>query len=209
MTETGDKGPASPESPRPGVARTWIGRILQVPLTILVILYFLFDDLVLSWLRPLFDILGRLRLFVRIADWIHGLGPYQSLVLFLVPFIALEPFKIGGLVLLGIGHVVSGTIMLTCSHLLSLLIVERLFHVTRDKLLTIPWFAWGFRIVMGLKDWAFAQLRNTIAWKFVMALLGRLQRVLRPAETMVLRSAHVVYGFFKWLLLELRARAMK
>jgi hypothetical protein len=182
--------------------QTVIGRILQVPLTILILLYFLFDDLVLSWLRPIYSWAGKRRIFVRFAVWIHHLGPYQALLLFAVPFILLEPFKVGGLVLVGMGKVKAGGIMLAASHLLSLLIVERLFHVTREKLLTIGWFAWGFRLVMAVKDWAFDRLKRTAIWRGATAI----GQWLRPRLGALVTS---VITFWRWLAERARANSVK
>ena len=200
MSNSDEKDPKRDSWPLIGPARTLIGRILQIPLTILILLYFLFDDLVLSWLRPLFAWLGGLQLFVRMSTWMRSLGPYASLGLFLVPVVALEPFKIGGLVLIGVGRVKSGTIMLAAAHILSLLIVERIFHVTSPKLLTIPWFAWGYRLLMAMKDWAYARVRSSRVWQAMVALYGRLREIARPAVLAVERVVgSIAAAIRKWI----------
>jgi len=147
-----------------------VRRILSVPLTILVLIYFLVEDLFLGALRPLFRLLGKLSPFVSLGTRLKRLNPYLALVVFLIPFVLLEPVKIFSLFWIGIGHFVSGTILLVISYGLSLLIVERLFHVTRDQLLSIPWFAWGYRMVMTLKAWAFERLESTPLWRAVWPL---------------------------------------
>ena len=111
--------------------------LARLPLLVLVTIYFLIDDVVLAAIRPLVARLAELRLFTRIAAWLDRLPPYPTLILFLVPFAVLEPFKIAALVLLAKGQLAVGGTMLAVSHLLSIVLVERLFHATRAKLLTI------------------------------------------------------------------------
>ncbi|MDR3494945.1 MAG: hypothetical protein P4L82_10100 [Ancalomicrobiaceae bacterium] len=197
--------PPAPVRPKRSLALRVGLRLLQVLATVFVLLYVLFDDLVLAWLRPLFATLGRLRLFVRLALWMRRRPPYMALVFFAVPFIVLEPFKLGGLVLLGIGHFVSGTVMLAISHLLSLLIVERIFHVTRDQLLTIGWFAWAFGYAMRTKDWAFARLKASPAWRFGVALAERLRRAFRPAANVLGRCKRAIAAGWRRLFARMRA----
>lgn len=191
--------PAAPAGGRPsggGAARSLAAkvglRLVQFVATIFVLLYFLFDDLVLAWLRPLFAYVGRLRLFVRLALWMRRRSPYVALLLFAVPFIVLEPFKFGGLLLVGTGHLVSGGITLAASHLLSLLIVERIFHVTEDQLLTIPWFAWAYDRVMWVKDWVYARLRASPAWRASTTLAKRAWSAIHPGVRRVLELARTV-----------------
>jgi hypothetical protein len=69
------------------------------------------------------------------------LTPYATLVLLLVPVIILEPFKPAGAYLIAIGHLVSGVSLIAIGDLLKTFLVERLFHFSRDKLMTIPAFA--------------------------------------------------------------------
>jgi hypothetical protein len=156
-----------------------VRRILSVPLTILVLIYFLFEDLFLGFLRPLFRFLGGLSPFVALGEHLKRLNPYLALVVFLVPFILLEPVKIFSLFWIGIGHFVSGTLLLVTSYVLSLLIVERMFHVTRDQLLSIPWFAWGYANVMKLRAWAFQRLESLALWQALRPLGHRIAASVR------------------------------
>jgi hypothetical protein len=98
---------------------------------------------------------GRLRRFVE------GLGPYQSLVLLLVPACVVEPLKLVAVAVAGDGHWITGTVMIVVAYSASLLLVERLFRIAKPKLLTLPWFArlWAQFIdlrskTLGLFRWA-------------------------------------------------------
>ena len=61
----------------------------------------------------------------------------------------------GGLVVLGVAEV------------LKLLLIERLFSISRDKLMSIPAFAWGFGKFQQARDWVYSlsawQLTRRIA----------------------------------------------
>lgn len=186
MTETEPSSPAPASPPRPWWRRA-LTAALRLPTLVLVTLYFLLDDVVLAALRPVVARLAELRPFVRIAAAIERLPPYPTLVLFLVPFAVLEPFKLWGLVLVATGHLVAGTTMLALSHLASIVLVERLFHATRAKLLTIGWFARLYGWVMVLYDWSVGRLRATPLWRGMAAALTELRVALRAIAAMVRR----------------------
>ena len=77
----------------------------------------------------------------RLRRSIEGLGPYQSLVLLLIPTSLVEPLKLIAVAIAGEGHWITGTIMIVVAYAASLFLVERLFRIVKPKLLTLPWFA--------------------------------------------------------------------
>jgi hypothetical protein len=77
----------------------------------------------------------------RLRRSIEGLGPYQSLVLLLIPTSLVEPLKLIAVAVAGEGHWITGTVMIVIAYAASLLLVERLFMIVKPKLLTLPWFA--------------------------------------------------------------------
>jgi hypothetical protein len=76
-----------------------------------------------------------------VRSYIERLGPYQSLFLLAIPTSLVEPLKLIGVAVAGEGHWITGTVMIIAAYGCSLLLVERLFHVVKPKLLTLPWFA--------------------------------------------------------------------
>ena len=80
-------------------------------------------------------------LLPRLRRFIEGLGPYQSLLLLLIPASIVEPLKLVAVAVAGEGHWITGTVMVVAAYAASLLIVERLFRIVKPKLLTLPWFA--------------------------------------------------------------------
>ena len=77
----------------------------------------------------------------RARAWIKSLGPYQSLMLLIVPVCLVEPMKLAAVAVAGKGHWIVGTGMIVAAYAASLLLVERLFLIVKPKLLTLPWFA--------------------------------------------------------------------
>jgi hypothetical protein len=84
---------------------------------------------------------------------IEKLGPYQSLVLLLIPASIVEPLKLLAVAVAGEGHWITGTATMIVAYAGSLLAVERLFKVVKPKLLTLPWFArlWNWFVVLRSK----------------------------------------------------------
>ena len=83
----------------------------------------------------------KLKPWARFRRWVQQLGPYQSLLLLLVPLATVEPLKIVALVVAGKGHWLSGAMTIVAAYAMSLLVVERLFRLVKPKLLMLPWFA--------------------------------------------------------------------
>ncbi|MCK1475995.1 hypothetical protein IVB27_14545 [Bradyrhizobium sp. 197] len=72
---------------------------------------------------------------------IERLGPYQSLILLLVPASIVEPLKLAAVAIAGDGHWITGSVVIVAAYAASLLVVERLFRIVKPKLLMLPWFA--------------------------------------------------------------------
>lgn len=108
---------------------------------------------------------GRSRPLSRPVRFIRNLGPYQSLLLLLVPVSVIEPFKLVAVGVAGKGHWVAGTAVAIAAYAASLLLVERLFKLVKPKLLALPWFArlwnwfvaWRGRLAGWLMPWRAAR----------------------------------------------------
>lgn len=137
-------------SPRKGGA---LRQVLRPIVVIFAALYFLIDALFYSVIHPVAEWLARLPIFARLGAWMRGLGPYPTLLLFLVPVIGLEPMKPWSAYLFATGHWLQGAVVLGVCEVLKITIVERLFAMSRDKLLAIGWFAWIYGIVTRWLAW--------------------------------------------------------
>lgn len=133
---------------------------------VLAAVYFLVDAIFLAIAKPISDWLGRHVLLRRLRDWIRSLDPYPSLALFAVPVILLEPVKPVAAYHFATGQFATGAIVLVVGELLKLVLVERLFSLTKDKLLQIRAFAWAYGRVQDARSW----LENTEAWQAIIAV---------------------------------------
>src|SRR5262249_47991611 len=70
-----------------------------------------------------------------------------------VPLAVLEPAKPIGLYLMASGHFVHGVVVIAGAELLKIVTVERIYHIGRPKLMTIPAFARSHDFVAGWLDW--------------------------------------------------------
>ncbi len=133
--------------------RSGAGRVLSPVVAVLAFIYFLIDALFLPPIRFFGRWLGGFDMFARLGAWIRTLGPYQTLALFLVPLIILEPVKPVAAVLAAKGHYARSIALLVVGEILKVTIVERLFHVGRPKLMAIRAFAWTYNYVMAWYAW--------------------------------------------------------
>ena len=140
-------------------------RILKPVTFILAAIYFLVDAVFMAVAMPISRWLARHFEFKRLRAWIKSLPPYPSLALFSVPVIILEPIKPVAAYLVATGQFLCGAAAFIAGELLKLVLVERLFHLTRDQLMRIPAFAWGYGKWVEVRNW----LEATEAWRAIRA----------------------------------------
>lgn len=143
-----------------------MNRILNVITYVLAAIYFLVDAVFMAVTRPVSDWIARHVALRKLQAWIRSLPPYSSLALFSVPVIILEPVKPVAAYLAATGQFLGSVVTLITGELLKLVLVERLFSLTRDKLMKIPAFAWGYEKFRRAKAW----LEATAAWQTMRAL---------------------------------------
>jgi hypothetical protein len=80
--------------------------------------------------------------------------------------IILEPVKPVAAYLAATGQMLGSILTLIVGELLKLVLVERLFSLTRDKLMRIPAFAWAYGKFQQAKAW----LKATEAWQAIQSI---------------------------------------
>jgi hypothetical protein len=141
--------------------RAAVRRILKALTYIAAGLYLLVDAIFMTIAKPIAKWIDKHVPLTRLRDWIRALPPYPSLALFSVPVIVLEPIKPIAAYLAATGQFLSGAVTFIFGELLKLVLVERLFSLTREKLMRVPAFA-------RLYQWysqAIAWLKATDAWR--------------------------------------------
>ena len=136
-------------------------KVWNTPIFAIAAVYFIIDGVFSYVTRPLTAWLSKKRFLERLRHWVTSVGPYPSLALFAVPVIILEPAKPLSAYLIGTGHFFAGAVVFIAAEVLKLTVVERLFHLNKKKLLSIPAFAWGYGKWRLMMDW----LEATSAWR--------------------------------------------
>lgn len=126
-------------------------RVVRAVLSVPVLVYFLFADLVRWAISPALAFLARLDFWRRVEAAIGGLPPYATLAVLAVPVVLLEPPKLAALWWLATGHVVAGIALLLAAKTLGLTVILRLHAIAEPKLLSIGWYAWLHAAVLGLR----------------------------------------------------------
>jgi hypothetical protein len=121
-----------------------VNRLLKPVVVLLATVYFVVDAVLMVVARPVADWLSERRIFCGLKAWIVSLSPYPTLALFALPVILLEPAKPYAAYLVATGHFITGLTVFAVGEILKLVVIERLFSVSCQKLLSIPAFAWGY-----------------------------------------------------------------
>ena len=174
VTESGEKEPGDD-------VKRLSKRLTNLIVLAIAIPYFLLDAIFATVAIPLARWFAGHWAFARLHRWILSLRPYPTLLLFIVPLIVLEPVKPVAAYLVGTGHVKLGISVLAIAEILKLVFIERLFSVSRDKLLSIPAFAWAYGKYSAVKNW----LMSFAAWQ----LVWRWSRIARQAAQRLARQA--------------------
>ena len=152
-------------------------RALKLLGYVMVAVYFVADVVFGAVARPLSAWLGRLQILRAMSAWIEGLPPYPALALFSVPVVILEPVKPVGAFLLSAGHVMEGTLTIVLGEILKITLVERLFKLTRDRLMQIPIFAALYQRWIRIHNW----ITSSEIWQWMRDQTQRLKVLFRRA----------------------------
>lgn len=125
------------------------------------------------------------RAMVRFAQWplvrllsaaIASLPARWAALVFLVPVLALIPFKIGGLWLIAHGQLGLGLGVFIGAKLLGTALFAWLFALTKPALLTLDWFATLYRWVLDVRDTVHRWIRRQRSYRAVRFALRQLRR---------------------------------
>jgi hypothetical protein len=167
---------------RPGFGfaeRRGVNRILKPVTYVLAAIYFLVDAAFIAVAKPVSNWIAKHLVLRKLRAWIRSLRPYPSLALFSVPVIILEPVKPVAAYLASTGQIMSSVLTLIVGELLKLVLVERLFSLTRDKLMKIPAFAWAYAKFRQAKSW----LEATEAWRTIRSVSKAVRNYVTQMKT--------------------------
>jgi hypothetical protein len=148
---------------------------------VLVTIYFAADLVFETVAVPISRWIGGLRILEPLNAWIAGLGPYPALALFSVPVVILEPVKPVGAFLVSTGRVTEGALTICAGEILKITLIERLFNLTRDRLLQIPAFAMLYRHWVRFHNW----VTSSEVWRWARENIARLKSLLGGARASI------------------------
>jgi hypothetical protein len=124
---------------------------------IFLAIFWIWDRLhpIIRWIIDYIPLAGLKR---AVARFMEQLSPYPTLLIFLIPLIAVEPGKIFALWLIAKGQWLLGVATYIFVDVLRLGLLSFLFNTSRDKLLSIDWFRRLYLIFVRAHDWARAQI---------------------------------------------------
>jgi hypothetical protein len=88
------------------------------------------------------------------ASLVDRLPAPLVLLIFLVPFLIVEPLLTVMLVVMAMGYVVSGAIAWIALKLFSIAVIPAIFDLTKHRLMTMPWFVRAYEKVMAFHHYA-------------------------------------------------------
>jgi hypothetical protein len=134
---------------RPRVRRTALLALAMV----FVVVAWLWDGLTAAG-RALASFIPWARFKQSFARLVDRLPAPLVLLIFLVPFLIVEPLLTVMLVVIAMGYVVSGVIAWIALKLLSIALIPAIFDLTKHRLMTMPWFVRAYEKVMAFHHYA-------------------------------------------------------
>ena len=128
-------------------------RILRPISYVLAAIYFCADLIFVGLALPISRWIGRHFEMRKLRALIHSLPPYPCLALFSVPVVLLEPVKFLAAYMAATGKLVTAATTFVVGELLKLVLIERLFDLTRAQLMRIPAFAWIYGHYAQARAW--------------------------------------------------------
>ena len=118
--------------------------------------------LVVSWVWDALVAVGRAlagfipwaRFKRAFASLVDRLPPPLVLLIFLVPFLIVEPLLVVATVAIAMGYVVSGAIAWIVLKVLAVALIPAIFDLTKHRLMTMPWFVRAYEKVMAFHHYA-------------------------------------------------------
>jgi hypothetical protein len=148
------------------MGRVAMKRILKPISYVLAAIYLCVDFIFAGIAKPISNWIARHFEMRRLRGWIRSLPPYPSLALFSVPVILLEPVKFVAAYVAATGNFVVAAVTFAFGELLKLVLIERLFDLTREKLMKISAFAWIYGHYVQAREW----IMQSEAWRAIRSM---------------------------------------
>ena len=118
--------------------------------TFILFIVILIEEAFWSIFEALSGVFERFKLIRKLENFVAERHPNTCLALFLIPVLLMLPFKFAGVWLMAHGHKLEGLFMFISAKATGTFLAARLFAITKNKLLSIAWFAYCFN---KFSDW--------------------------------------------------------
>lgn len=122
------------------------------PIKLVIALVVFVDEILRPIYRPIVKAILGHPFFAFLDRHVAGLPRWAILVVFAVPFLVAEPLKLVAVILFAKGKATLGVITFVLAQLLTFILVERIYHAGRAKLLSYWWFAWAVDRAAEVRD---------------------------------------------------------
>lgn len=137
-------------------------KIFAWPVKALIALVVFVDEIARPIYRPAVRAILGHPVFGLLDKHVSVLPRWAILICFAIPFLIAEPLKLVAVILFAKGKAVLGVVTFLFAQLMTFVLVERIFHAGRGKLMTYWWLAWVIERAAAIRDALHAMGRRVI-----------------------------------------------
>ncbi|NNM80690.1 MAG: hypothetical protein HKM01_09620 [Gallionella sp.] len=126
--------------------------MLRYLFTLVMFVVILIEEAFWSVFETVSGFFERFKLIRKLEEFVAARSPAICLALFLIPILLMLPFKFVGVWLIARGHPLDGLFVFLLAKATGTFLAARLLAITKNKLMTIRWFAYCFEKFIGWKD---------------------------------------------------------
>lgn len=178
----------TPNGAEARTVRRLVRRLLLPPLLLLAALDLLLDEYLWRHFVRLLRLLEQNLPLAGLESRIRALPPVAAVPLFVLPGLAVLPFKLLGVWLLGQGAVLSGAATFLVAKTVGTGLAAWIFTLTRPTLLGIAWFRWLHDEFLLLRAKLHAWLESRAWWQDSRTALLRFKEAIASRVRLLRRS---------------------
>ncbi len=118
----------------------------------------------------------------RFEFWLTQQSRWVALVAFLIPLLVVAPMNLVAFWLLAKGKVLRAVGLEIIAKLLGMMLVARVFALTKRQLMSFAWFYWLYSGIMRMLAWAHRRLSATATYRLAKDFRGRMTQRKRPGD---------------------------
>lgn len=133
-----------------------------------------------EWLWDVLTAVGQLLVqwlhLERFERWLRACSPTIALIAIAIPLLIVTPLNIAALMLLAQGLILQGIMMEIVAKLVGMLLVTRVFALTKPQLLSFKLLAWVYTTIMHWLNWAREKITDTAFYQWAKRLKAEVKQ---------------------------------